>query len=189
MDSERSGLWRRWTRCVVASGGDGRGARWPPAAMDAVRGGLRRRWTRCAVGSGGDGLVLLWHCSFPHSLNMFLGIISQTNLQPSNPSLKIYLWESKPKGDPGKHLRSVRLEFRNSWCTSRLGHWHCSDTHEDVHFPDDGLLSLRRIGMSVRGEPCSCAPGDLGWHGGGRVEGAVPDPVPQVLWKVGSLPY
>ena len=74
------------------------------------------------VASGGDGLVLLWHCSFPcpfpHSPNMFLEIISQTNLQPSNPSIKSYFWESKPKGDPGKHLpvRARTWKARSSPC-------------------------------------------------------------------------
>ena len=100
------------------------------------------RWPPAVMGSSTRPLVaLLPPCPFPHSPNMFLGIISQTNLQPSNPSLKIYFWESKPKGDPDKHLPSVRLEFRNSqrWCTGRLGRWHYSDTYEDINFPDDGL--------------------------------------------------
>ena len=101
------------------------------------RSGLQQWWTH--------QLILLWHCSLPcpipHSPNMFLGIISQKNIQPSNPSLKIYFLESKPKGDLDEHLRSVRLEFRNSrrWCTSRLGRWQYSDTYENISFPDDGL--------------------------------------------------
>ena len=34
-----------------------------------------------------------------------------------------------------------------------------------------GSPSLHRIGMGTRGEPCSCAPGDLGWRGGADVGG------------------
>ena len=52
-----------------------------------------------------------------------------------------------------------------------------------------GSPSLHRIGMGTRGEPCSCAPGDLGWRGGADVDRTVPEAVHQILWEVGSLPY